>query len=80
MWENENGRVLYGSLLALIKGVSAGATVASVPSSGTLAGSPLRGRLFLEVPVQNLPVPQAILDHAAELNVVIRDISGSIYQ
>jgi hypothetical protein len=44
-----------------------------------LVGQPLRGDMILEVPVQNAPIPRAILEKAAELDVVIRDVNGKEY-
>jgi len=55
------------------------ATVADVPSSGDLAGLPLLGQHYLEVPVQLRPIPQAVLDAAERADVTIRDINGTIY-
>lgn len=40
----------------------------------------LRGRQILEVPVQMQPVPQAVLDNAADREITIRDIEGRIHQ
>lgn len=54
-------------------------TIANVPSSGALAGRPLVGQHYLEVPVQVRPIPQAILDAADRAGVVIRDINGRVY-
>ncbi len=56
-----------------------GATVASVPSSGGLAGTTLHGQYILEVPVQTRPIPQTVLDAANNAGVLIRDINGYIY-
>jgi hypothetical protein len=44
-----------------------------------LVGKALRGAMILEVPVQNAPVPPAILEKAAGLNVTIRDVNGKEY-
>jgi uncharacterized Zn-binding protein involved in type VI secretion len=54
-------------------------TVANVPSSGDLAGQPLLGQHYLEVPVQIRPIPQAVLDAAERAGVIIRDVNGTIY-
>jgi hypothetical protein len=56
-----------------------GASIANVPSIGALSGGALRGRHFLEVPVQRAPIPGNVLDYAAQLNVIIRSVSGRIY-
>jgi uncharacterized Zn-binding protein involved in type VI secretion len=56
------------------------ATVADVPSSGDLAGLPLLGQHYLEVPVQLRPIPQAVLNAAERADVTIRDINGTIYE
>ncbi|MEQ5227462.1 VENN motif pre-toxin domain-containing protein [Proteus cibi] len=58
----------------------AGATISKVPSSGPLAGSQLKGANILEVPPQNKPIPQPVLDAAKKANVMIRDINGKIYK
>jgi hypothetical protein len=50
-----------------------------VPSNGILGGQRLRGRMILEVPVQEGLVPQSILDAANRLGIVIRDINGTVY-
>jgi hypothetical protein len=44
-----------------------------------LVGEALDGIMVLEVPVQNAPVPAAILELAAELDVTIRDVNGKEY-
>ena len=51
------------------------ATIANVPSSGKLGGETLQGLQILEVPIQNKPIPQGILDHASSLNIDIRQVS-----
>lgn len=56
-----------------------GSQIADVPSSGTLTGQSLQGRYILEVPVQNGPIPQAVLDAANEAGVAIRDTNGKVY-
>jgi hypothetical protein len=56
-----------------------GATIADVPSSGSLAGSTLQGQVILEVPVQTAPIPQSILDAASKAKVIIRDVTGHRY-
>jgi hypothetical protein len=56
-----------------------GSRIANVPSSGNLAGKVLQGEKILEVPVQNTPIPQSVLDTATKANVTIRDINGKIY-
>lgn len=58
---------------------SAGSPIANVPSTGILAGNKLSGNLILEVPPQIRPIPQAVLDRAAESGVTIRDTNGSVY-
>ena len=45
-----------------------------------LIGEALKGKRILEVPVQNQPVPRELLDRATDLKIVIRDITGHIYQ
>ncbi|MDQ0432476.1 hemagglutinin repeat-containing protein [Pantoea agglomerans] len=58
----------------------AGATIAKVSSSGSLAGRQLEGINILEVPPQAKPIPQSILDSAKKANVMIRDTSGKVYK
>jgi len=49
-------------------------------NSEKIRGNVLRGQLFLEVPMQKLPVPQKVLEAARNARVVIRDIEGRIYR
>ena len=61
---------------------SPGETIASTNSVPTgLRGETLQGRQYLEVPVQNQPIPQAVLDfaNAQEPRVIIRDVAGREY-
>ncbi|MCL2091744.1 MAG: hypothetical protein FWH11_11220 [Micrococcales bacterium] len=44
-----------------------------------IIGRPLEGRMVLEVPVQNLQVPQEIIELATRQNVIIRDVLGHVY-
>ncbi|MFJ8954911.1 WXG100 family type VII secretion target [Streptomyces sp. NPDC102381] len=44
-----------------------------------LDGKPLEGQMILEVPVQKQPIPQSVVDHAADLDIVIRDNLGNLY-
>ena len=59
----------------------AGTPIANVPTNVKtgLAGDVLVGRQILEVPVQNRPIPQAVLNAAYRADVLIRDIKGRIY-
>jgi hypothetical protein len=57
-----------------------GRMIADVPSAPPgLAGRALSGDMVLEVPVQTSPVPQSLLDLAKQLNIMIRDINGTVY-
>jgi hypothetical protein len=60
-----------------------GETIADTPGNRQrypkLVGQSLDGLMILEVPVQKAPVPRAILEKAAELGVVIRDVNGKEY-
>lgn len=65
-----------------------GAIIADVPSNragGANAGleslinTKIRGTQILEVPVQNNPIPQQLLDEAKKYRIKIRDINGKIY-
>ena len=49
--------------------------VAAIPADGRT----LQGQQYLEVPVQNQPIPQAVLDAATDADVLIRDVAGRIY-
>lgn len=63
-----------------------GTKIADVPSSKTGknsgifdSGTEIQGQMILEVPVQNTPISQSILDAADKSKVIIRDINGKIY-
>jgi hypothetical protein len=56
-----------------------GATIAKVPSSGSLGGQKLQGTVILEVPPQNGVIPKAILDSANKAGVLIGDTNGEVY-
>lgn len=62
------------------------AVIADVPSSrnnpalADRIGEPLNGRMVLEVPVQNGPIPREVLDFAADNDIVIRDVAGHVYR
>jgi len=45
-----------------------------------LIGKPLKGKYYLEVPVQSDPVPEWALREAADHGVIIRDVQGFIYR
>ncbi|WP_418957086.1 PrsW family intramembrane metalloprotease [Streptomyces tritici] len=45
-----------------------------------LIGQRLRGNYYLEVPVQNSPVPEWALKQAAESRVIIRDVNGLVHR
>lgn len=63
-----------------VKKYSPGTVIATVPSSGSLAGKQLQGTLILEVPPQVKPIPKSIMDHANEAGIVIRDTNGKVYK
>jgi hypothetical protein len=44
-----------------------------------LDGKVLQGDMILEVPVQDSPVPANIIEHAQELDIAIRDVTGHVY-
>ena len=44
-----------------------------------LKGGRLKGELILEIPVQNKPISQTILDEATKNRIIIRDIKGKVY-
>jgi hypothetical protein len=39
----------------------------------------LVGDLIIEVPVQEKPIPQAVLDAANKRGITIRDVNGHVY-
>ncbi|MGL5830145.1 MAG: hypothetical protein ACRC0L_11330, partial [Angustibacter sp.] len=45
-----------------------------------LARQELEGNMYLELPVQNRPVPPEIVKYAEDRRIIIRDISGRIYE
>ncbi|MFI9823832.1 PrsW family intramembrane metalloprotease [Streptomyces sp. NPDC052013] len=45
-----------------------------------LIGKPLKGKYYLEVPVQSQPVPEWALREAARHGVIIRDVQGFVYR
>ncbi|MFI2204699.1 PrsW family intramembrane metalloprotease [Streptomyces sp. NPDC020192] len=45
-----------------------------------LIGKPLKGKYYLEVPVQSEPVPKWALREAADNGVIIRDVQGFVYR
>lgn len=64
-----------------------GARIASVPSTSPLLleqsigadGIPrLMGQMYLEVPIQNQSIPQALLDAASQRSIFIRDVNGVV--
>ncbi|MFY1664552.1 hemagglutinin repeat-containing protein [Pseudomonas sp. Pseu.R1] len=58
---------------------SPGATIAKVPSSGSLGGQKLQGTVILEIPPQNGPIPLSVLDAAKKADVILRDTNGKVY-
>lgn len=55
------------------------ADVLSMRKAG-IAGEPLRGNYFLEVPVQRAPIPPRVMGYAKKQKVAIRDIQGYVYK
>ena len=65
---------------------SPGTIIANVPSNkiggtnSTLQSQvDIRGKMYLEIPVQSAPIPQSVIDRANNLNIDIRDVQGKIY-
>ena len=57
-----------------------GAKITDSPfNANVLRGKTLQGDKILEVPVQNKPIPQKILDMATEKKIIIRDVDGKVY-
>ena len=48
-------------------------------NSKVLRGQPMRGQQILEIPVQKNKIPQSIIDHANNLDIIIRYIEGKVY-
>lgn len=56
---------------------SSGSKVSNGPfNPNALKGGRLKGELILEIPVQNKPIPQSVLDEATKNKITIRDING----
>lgn len=55
---------------------------AGVAGPGTLKGGQLRGDMYLEVPVQKAPIPEAVAvlkaARDADPPIVVRDIHGKV--
>lgn len=72
-----------GYLQSLPQKYAPGQTIGNTPGNRqrypNLVGAPLRGAMILEVPVQTAAVPRVILEKAAELGIVIRDVNGKEY-
>jgi filamentous hemagglutinin len=45
-----------------------------------LSGKKLGGTMYLEVPPQTNPIPQAVLDAAKKRDIIIRDSNGTSHQ
>jgi hypothetical protein len=61
-----------------------GIPIANTPGNqeklgGDQTGNVLRGEKILEVPVQNVPIPQDILKAAEDREIIIRDVQGKEY-
>jgi hypothetical protein len=63
-----------------VKKYPPGSTIASVPSTGKLAGLKLEGKMFFEVPPQWKKIPLAVLNEAKRLKITIRDSNGKVYE
>jgi len=67
-------------LQELARKYPAGATISNSPfNPRVLQGQRLQGDLILEIPVQNNPIPQSVLDYANNKGILIRDVNGVIY-
>ncbi|WP_238552961.1 hypothetical protein [Paenibacillus alvei] len=59
---------------------SSGSKISNGPfNPNALKGGRLKGELILEIPVQNKPIPQSVLDEATKNKITIRDINGKEY-
>ncbi|WP_025151115.1 T7SS effector LXG polymorphic toxin [Bacillus sp. H1a] len=64
----------------ITKKYPSGSKISNGPfNPNALKGGRLKGELILEVPVQNKPIPQTILDEATKNRIIIRDIKGKVY-
>lgn len=68
-----------GYLNEIVRKYPPGRIIADVPSSKGLAGTKLKGRMFLDVPVQMQPIPKAVLEAATKRKITIRDSNGTTY-
>jgi hypothetical protein len=72
------------NLRDFVKNYSPGEVVKDTPKARAqfphLIGKKIRGDMYLEVPVQNHPVPERILQYARDRKILIRDITGHVYQ
>jgi hypothetical protein len=69
-----------GYLNELVRKYQPGRMIADVPStSRDLVGESLEGTMFLEVPVQRKPIPQAVLEAATKRRIKIRDTDGTVH-
>jgi hypothetical protein len=78
------GSIKYETAVGYLKEIARkykpGSKIANVPSTDkSLLGKELEGKMILEVPVQSLPVPKAVLDRARDLRIQIRDVEGRNY-
>lgn len=71
-----------GYIDSLRRKYKAGQEIGDTPKNRAegIAGSKLRGKHILEVPKQVQPVPKAILEHAKQHRVTIRDVHGTVYE
>ncbi|WP_395795235.1 RHS repeat-associated core domain-containing protein [Aquimonas sp.] len=72
---------VLGYLRELERKYAPGTVIADTPRNREwgLAGERLRGQMYLDVPVQNAPVPQQSIDEAARRRIIIRDELGNEY-
>ena len=81
-------KTAIGYLKELEAKYSPGSVIADVPSNRVGAnagifeeneGNILKGQMILEVPVQEEPVPERVLDYANEHRIKIRDTNNKFY-
>ncbi|MGE7767585.1 ribonuclease YeeF family protein [Peribacillus sp. NPDC096540] len=64
----------------ITKKYPSGSKISNGPfNPNALKGGRLKGELILEVPVQNKPIPQTILDEATKNRIIIKDNNGKVY-
>jgi hypothetical protein len=72
-------KTAIGYLNEIRRKYAPGRIIGDVPSSEGLVGKKLVGRMIMEVPVQNRPVPREVLEAATKRRITIRDTNGKVF-